>query len=180
MKISLIIILIIPFLLIFCGEEKTEAPEKKKVTIKSKEIDACALLDKNEIEKIFNIEMKEPKKGRSQKGGPNQASFSECSFESDTEGTKIFLSVYIRFTPFADENHTTIQTVRSSFKNSGIEVREIDGTGDIAFWGGNQLHVFQGDNYYFIITLLGVNSHDEAISKAITTAQYAVGNLISI
>ena len=39
-----------------CGEEKTDVPEKKEA-VESKDIDACSLLDKSEIEKIFAVEI---------------------------------------------------------------------------------------------------------------------------
>jgi len=180
MKLLLPVIFFLYLFIFFsCGEEKTELPKKEKVAVQPKEIDACSFLDKMEVEKIFNIEMKDPKKGRSQKGDANTASFSECSFESDNEGAKIFLSVYIRFTPFKDEYHATIQNVRSSFKQSGIEVTNIEGIGEVAFWGGNQLHVFKGNNYYLIITLLGIKESSEAIEKAKAVTLQAMRNLDS-
>jgi len=174
--------LLIPFVFFYCGEDKTKSAKQneKKVTIETEKIDACSLLDKAEVEKIFDIKMKEPKKGRSQKGNANTASFSECSFESGAEDSKIYLSVYIRFTPFKDEYHATIQNVRNSFKQSGIEVTNIEGIGEVAFWGGNQLHVFKGDNYYLIITLLGIKEQDEAIQKAKVVASYVIENINSI
>ncbi len=179
--IQLTVFLIISFLFFHCGEEKTELPKQdKKVTVEPKEIDACSFLDKEEVEKIFDIKMKDPKKGRSQKGDANTASFSECSFESDSGDTKIYLSVYIRLTPLKDEYHATIQNVRNSFKQSGIEVTNIEGIGEVAFWGGNQLHVFKGDNYYLIITLLGIREQDKAIEKAKDVALYTIGNINSI
>ncbi|MDO8548693.1 MAG: hypothetical protein Q7S39_00885 [Ignavibacteria bacterium] len=180
MKILLpIFFFLAPFIFFSCGEEKTESTkqDEKKVIVEPKEIDACSFLDKEEVEKIFDIKMKDPKKGRSQKGDANTASFSECSFESDNEDAKIFLSVYIRFTPFKDEYHTTIQNVRNSFKQSGIEVTNIEGIGEVAFWGGNQLHVFKGDNYYLIITLLGTRESGEAIEKAKDVASHVIGNI---
>jgi hypothetical protein len=182
MKIPTFIFLIITFFFSSCSKEKTEPPGQKEMEVitEPKEIDACSLIGKDAVEKIFDVEMKEPKQGRSQEGGPNKAAFSECSFESDTEGTKIFLSIYVRFTPFPDENHTTIQTVRSSFKNSGIEVKNIDGAGDVAFWGGNQLHVFMGDNYYLIITLIGLKERDETITKAKAVALSVIQKLNSV
>ncbi len=177
MKICwLVIFSLVIFFFSSCGEEKTEA-SKKKVPVESKDIDACSLLDKSEIEKIFTIEMKEPKKGRSKKGEAGNISFSECSFESNTEGLKIYLSVYIRFTPAGDENHITLQSVRNSFKQSGIEVTNIEGVGDAAFWGGNQLHVFKGENYYLIITLLGIKEQDEVIQKATSISRNLLDKL---
>jgi len=171
---------LILFIFLSCDEEKKlPKQDDKKVTVQPKEIDACSFLDKGEVEKIFNIEMKDPKKGRSQKGDANTASFSECSFESDTADTKIYLSVYLRFTPFKDEYHATIQNVRNSFKQSGIEVTNIEGIGEVAFWGGNQLHVFKGNNYYLIITLLGIKESSEAIEKAKAVTLQAMRNLDS-
>jgi len=172
---------LILFIFLSCDEEKKlPKQDDKKVTVQPKEIDACSFLDKGEVEKIFDIKMKEPKKGRSQKGDANTASFSECSFESDNEGVKIFLSVYIRFTPFKDEYHATIQNVRNSFKQSDIEVTNIEGVGEVAFWGGNQLHVFKGDNYYLIITLLGIRKTEEAIEKAKEVTFKVIGNINSV
>jgi hypothetical protein len=170
------ILFLVTILFISCGEEKTEVPKKKEV-VESKVIDACSLLDKSEIEKIFAVEMKEPKKGRSKKGEAGSVSFSECSFESNTEGSKIYLSVYIRFTPSIKENQTTLQSVRNSFKQSGIVVTDINGVGDVTFWGGNQLHVFKGENYYFIITLLGIKEQDEAIQKTTSVSRNLIDKL---
>ncbi len=179
-NLKILIILLIAFIFFSCGKEKTNLPKKNKVSVETKEIDACSFLEKEAVEKIFNLKMKEPKKGRTQKGDADKASFSECSFESDSSNAKIFLSVYIRFTPFKDEYHATIQNVRNSFKKSGIEVTNIEGLGEVAFWGGNQLHVFKGDNYYVIITLLGIKEQAEAIEKAKEVAVYVMGNLNSV
>jgi hypothetical protein len=165
-----------------CGDEKSESPQKKEeiVVTEPVQIDACSFIDKGSIENIFNTKMKDPKEGRSQKGTESKASFSECSFESSEEGARIFLSVYVRFTPFKDEYHTTIQSVRSSFKQSDIEIKDIDGIGEVAFWGGNQLHVFRGDNFYIIITLLGIREQTESIDKAKEVAKHLIENLDSV
>ncbi|RPI71295.1 MAG: hypothetical protein EHM47_10550 [Ignavibacteriales bacterium] len=175
-KILLICLYIIPVIIYSCGEDKTEQPKEETQIVEPIEIDACSLIDKEVIEKIFHSEMNDPKKGRSQKGDSEKASFSECSFSSTDENSVIYLSVYIRFTSAKDEYHTTIQNVRNSFNQSGIEIKDIDGIGEVAFWGGNQLHVFKGDNYYFIITLLGVNDQNEAIEKAKTVALHIMNN----
>ncbi len=179
-KIISLMLIFIPVLFISCGEEKKEPPKNDNVVVEPKEIDACSYIDKSVVEKIFNAEMNEPKKGRSQKGDAKKASFSECSFTSAEEGSRFYMSVYIRFTPFKDEYHTTIQSVRSSFKQSGIEIEDISGLGQVAFWGGNQLHVFKDDNYYIIITLLGADSNDDTKEKARTVARHVLGNLDSV
>ena len=181
MKSFLNIILLIPILLISCGDEKKELPKvtNEQITTEPKEIDACSYLDKTEIEKIFNIKMKDPKKGRNQKGDANKAAFSECSFESE-ENPKIIVSVYIRFTSIKDENHATIQSVRNSFKQAAIEVTDVEGAGDVAFWGRNQLHVFEGENYYFIVTVIGIKEQEEAIEKAKNVVLYTIKSINSI
>ncbi|OGU26984.1 MAG: hypothetical protein A2057_15260 [Ignavibacteria bacterium GWA2_35_9] len=171
MKRSLLLLLLtsVLTLLFSCDEtEKEKVPEKESKIIKepAKAIDACSILDKSDIEKIFNTKMKEPKEGRSQEGGINNISFSECSFESDTEGSKIYLSIYIRFSPFNSDAYSTMRSVHNSFKQSGIETYNVDGVGDVAFWGGNQLHVFFDEDYYFIITLLGLRDQYAAIEKS--------------
>jgi hypothetical protein len=177
--LSLIFLITIPFIFFSCGDEKTKLPPKEEV-IEPQEIDACSLVDITVVDKIFNLKMNEPRKGRSQKGDAKKASFSECSFESEGEGSKTFLSIYVRFTPRKNEYHTTIQSIRNSFKQSGIEVSDITGIGEVAFWGGNQLHVFRGDNYYFIITLLGITDQDEAIEKAKAVALHVMSNADSV
>jgi len=171
MKRSLLLLLLtsVLTLLFSCDEtEKEKVPEKESKIIKepAKAIDACSILDKSDIEKIFNTKMKEPKEGRSQEGGINNISFSECSFESDSEDSKIYLSIYIRFSPFNSDAYSTMRSVRNSFKQSGIETYNVDGVGDVAFWGGNQLHVFFDEDYYFIITLLGLRDQYAAIEKS--------------
>jgi len=174
-KPFLISLLVLASVLFFsCGETEKEKTHEKEVEIIKeplRAIDACSILDKTDIEKILAIEMKEPKEGRSQDGGKDNISFSECSYESDSEGSKIFLSIYIRFSPFKEDALETIQNVRSSFKQSGIQVYNVEGIGDVAFWGGSQLHVFFDDNYYFIITLLGLRDRDAAINKSKIIAQ---------
>ncbi len=169
-------ILLLMFVSVFffsCGKtdkEKTLQNENKAVEGPKSILNACSLLDKSEIEKILDTKMKEPKAGRSKDGGKGDISFSECSYESD-EATKIFLSIYIRFSPFKEDALTTLQSVRNSFKQSGIQVYDVDGIGDAAFWGRNQLHIFLDDNYYIIITLLGLRDRDNAIDKSKIIAQ---------
>ncbi len=87
------------------------------------------------------------------------------------QNSKIFLSIYIRFSPFKEDALDTLQNVRNSFKQSGIQVYNVEGIGDVAFWGGSQLHVFLDDNYYIIITLLGLRDRDSAIDKSKMIAQ---------
>jgi hypothetical protein len=176
MKKHLPIFLFISISILFfsCSETKKEEVAKKENKVFKEpvgSIEACSIIGKSDMEKILNIKMKEPKEGRSQDGGKDKISFSECSFESDTVGLKIYLSIYIRFSPFKDDAYTTLQNVRSSFKQSGIEVYNVEGIGDVAFWGGSQLHVFIGENYYLIITLLGLKDHDSAITKSKIIAQ---------
>lgn len=172
--------LIIPLTFLSCGGEEKETPEKDVIVNEPKEIDACSFINQEAVAKIFNTEMSDPQKGRSQKGDAKKASFSECSFRSVDEGSGIYMSVYIRFTPFKDDYHAAIQNVRNSFSKSGITVTDISGLGEVAFWGGNQLHVFRGDNYYLIITLLGVGDQDEAIEKAKAVVQHVMGNIDSV
>jgi hypothetical protein len=171
MKVSLLIVLTVSFLFVSCHKEKTEIPKKEnKVTEEPAEVlDACSMIDKSEIEKILNTKMNEPKPGKSQDGGKDNISFSECSYQSNDD-SHIFLSIYVRFSPFKEDALATIQNVRNSFKQSGIQVYNVEGIGDVAFWGGSQLHVFLDDNYYVIITLLGLNERDNAIDKAKTIA----------
>jgi hypothetical protein len=158
-------------------KEKTPVKENKVIKGPSVALDACSMIDKSEIEKILNIKMKEPKEGKSQDGAKDNISFSECSYESDSGDSKIFLSIYIRFSPFKEDALTALQSVRNSFKQSGIQVYNVEGIGDVAFWGGSQLHVFIGDNYYIIITLLGLRERDDAIDKAKAIALQVSKNL---
>ena len=179
MKISLLILLTIPFLFVSCSRKKPEIPKKEnKVTEEpARVLDACSMIDKSQIEKILNTKMKEPKPGKSQDGGKDDISFSECSYESDS-GTHIFLSIYVRFSPFKEDALATIQNVRNSFKQSGIQVYNVEGIGDVAFWGGSQLHVFLDDNYYIIVTLIGLNERDSATAKAKTLALKIKDNIL--
>jgi hypothetical protein len=127
-----------------------------------------------EVEKIFNGEFKEPKKGRSHNGGTTAPSFSECSYQAETEGMGTYLSVYIRISPFEDNTFEAIQEVSKSFKTSGIATKNIDGVGDVAIWGGNQLHG------YIIITLIGAGREEEALRKAKQIAQRVAGRMGSV
>jgi|GEM_PF-3432189 len=180
-KFLLLHFLIVALFIFSCGEEKKMPPKENNTeVVEPGEIDACSLISKEEVEKILAAEMSEPKKGRSQKGSAERASFSECSYSSAEKGTSIYLSVYVRLTPFKDEFHSTIQTVRKSFEQSDIEIKDINDIGDVAFWGGNQLHVFKGDHHYLIITLIGINERDEAIEKAKSLAEVVIRNFDSV
>ena len=148
-----------------CGKTEKTPEKENKVEEPKRAIDACSMLDKGEIEKILNTKFKEPKPGRSKQGGKGNISFSECSYQPD-EDYKIFLSIYIRFSPFKEDALTTLQNVKNSFKQSGIQTYNVEGICDVAFWGGNQLHVFLDDNYYIIVTLIGLSEQDTAREKA--------------
>lgn len=171
MKITLLIVLTVSFLFVSCRKEKTEISKKEDKVIKepSVKLNACSMIDKSEIEKILNTKMKEPKPGKSQDGGKSDISFSECSYQANDD-SHIFLSIYVRFSPFKEDALATIQNVRNSFKQSGIQVYNVEGVGAVAFWGGSQLHVFLDDNYYIIITLIGLKERDDSIDKAKTIA----------
>jgi hypothetical protein len=175
MRIRFYALLLLPtmsLLFFSCGEsEKPEQTQKEEVNVPSGEFNACSFLDKDEIEKIFNEEFKEPKKGRSFYGGTTQASFSECSYQAEAEGIGTYLSVYIRISPFEDNTYEAIQEVSKSFKTRGVATKNIDGIGDVAIWGGNQLHVFKGTNGYIIVTLIGAGREETALEKAKQVAQ---------
>jgi hypothetical protein len=177
---SLSFLLSVSLLFFSCGEsEKPGQVKKEEITVPESEFNACSFLDVEEVEKIFNEEFKEPKKGRSFYGATVGASFSECSYQSEAEGIGIYLSVYIRISPFEDNTFEAIQEVSKSFKTSGIPTKNIDGVGDVAIWGGNQLHVFIGTNGYIIVTLIGSGSQDAALDKAKQVAQRVAARMSS-
>lgn len=176
---SLSLLLTVSLLIFSCGESEKPEIKKEEITVPSGEFNACSFLDTEEVENIFNEEFKEPKKGRSFFGGTVGASFSECSYQSETEGLGTYLSVYIRISPFEDNTYEAIQDVSKSFKTSGISTKNIDGVGDVAIWGGNQLHVFVGTNGYIIITLLGSKNQDAAIERAKQVAQRVAARMSS-
>jgi hypothetical protein len=58
------------------------------------------------------------------------------------------------------------QSVRQTLTESGIPVEDVSGLGEMAFWGGNQLHVFAGGEWYLIVTPVPTEGLEQARALA--------------
>lgn len=101
--------------------------------------DACALLPAVEVEQVIGVSVRDSL-ALSMTGADGSVTLSQCNYA--TADNPAALAVMLRRN--ADDANPAIasQGVRQSLVESQVDVQDVAGLGDVAFWGGNQLHVF--------------------------------------
>jgi hypothetical protein len=132
-------------------------------------ITACALVTAEEGAAALGEPVDPPSEQIINPGGGNVAAVSQCTLQASASPRKT-LSVFLRRSPVADSRP---DSVRRTLAESGVTTRDVAGTGDAAFWGAAQLHVFSGPDLYLIVTVSGLADED-ALAQAEGIARQAL------
>lgn len=166
-------------LLSACGGTKRssnhngEAGTASKAISTRTKLDACALITQEEAAAALGEQVGLPKQQVLSEATENTAEVSRCSFEAVASAAKT-VSILARRSSFKDSRPSS---VRETLAGSGIEVQDVPGVGDTAFWGSNQLHVFKGDDLYLIISIFGIKGEAEALERTKSLAQKALARV---
>ncbi|KUG05483.1 hypothetical protein ASZ90_017080 [hydrocarbon metagenome] len=174
MKKTLFILLLVLGVLAFangCGGEKTDVDNTGgKVIEQNRLFNPSELLTQEDAETILGEAVGDPDISESPVG-------TVCFYSPLAEGTQVrFVQLSLHQTEaFTDAMQNNGYTAAKLYDDSIAlleEVQPIDGLGDRAFWGGSGLkagaglHVLQGDDLYFTITVgLGNEADDLEASR---------------
>lgn len=100
---------------------------------------ACALLSAAEVQQVIGAPVRDSL-ALSMTGADGSVTLSQCNYA--TADNPAALAVMLRRNAEDANPAIAAQGVRQSLVESTVEVQDVAGLGDIAFWGGNQLHVF--------------------------------------
>lgn len=136
-------------------------------------LNACLVLPKADVEKILGQSVNSANLSRQVGGTAETAALSMCTYQTAGGQT---IEFFARRSPVADNTHEAIQQVRDTMKKvTQKDVEKISDLGKEAFWVSvvNQLHVFQGENVYFYVTMRNFKDAGEAKAKSIELARQA-------
>lgn len=136
--------LCVSVLLLACGGESSETAsdsatlERGTDAVVASTADACALLSAAEVQEVVGVPVRDSL-ALSMTDADGRVTLSQCNYATADNAAAV--SVMLRRN--AEDANPTIagQGVRQSLDESKVDVQDVAGLGDIAFWGGNQLHV---------------------------------------
>lgn len=133
-------------LLLACGGESGDKTASDSATLEggtdavvASTADACALLPAAEVQEVVGVPVRDSL-ALSMTDADGSVTLSQCNYATADNAAAV--SVMLRRN--AEDANAAIasQGVRQSLVESKVDVQDVAGLGDIAFWGGNQLHVF--------------------------------------
>lgn len=111
--------------------------------------DACAILPAAQVAAIVGQQVRDSL-ALSMTGPGGAVTLSQCNYA--TEANPAVASLMVRRGQEGQAAAAASQGPRQTLVESGIPVEDVPGLGDLAFWGGNQLHVFTDSGWYLIVT----------------------------
>jgi hypothetical protein len=155
-------------------DQKAESVKKAEQAEKATgpfEVNACSLVTQQEAEELLNEKLAAPREEQHLEGESTRAAMSSCLFPSESQKS---LSIFYRKSPIADNSPESIQAIKNTVSGEGSSLEEVDGVGNTAFWSNNQLHVFEGDRSYLIITVDGLPDEEQSSEAAKKAAEIAL------
>jgi hypothetical protein len=111
---------------------------------------ACALLSRDEFQRIAGEPVAEPRQGPPLPPPKADVFVSECTYLSADGAHSVTLLVRTSQKGDNDPDY-----VRRAFTRGGMLVQEMRGLGDSAFWAGRQLNAFKGAHVQVVVTVAG-------------------------
>ena len=111
--------------------------------------DACTLLPAAEVSAVVGQEVRDSL-ALSMPGPGGAVTLSQCNYATPTNPAAV--SLMVRRGAEGQGVASASQGPRQSLVESGVAVEDVAGLGDLAFWGGNQLHLFTDTGWYLIVT----------------------------
>ncbi len=137
-------------LAVACGGEAPRPPaDGNQPPQPPQSSDACAILPADQVTAIVGQPVRDSL-ALSMPGGDGAAALSQCNYA--TEANPAAVSLMVRRGAEGQAALAASQGPRQTLVESGIPVEDVPGLGDLAFWGGNQLHVFTDAGWYLIVT----------------------------
>jgi hypothetical protein len=143
-------------LLASCGEEAAEQPapgapavETAAEAAAAAPTDACALLPAAEVQGIVGGTVGDSL-ALALPGPDGGLSLSQCNYSMGADPAAV--SLMLRRGNPGETPEAATAGARQSLVESGVEVEDVPGLGQTAFWGGNQLHVFADEGWYLVVT----------------------------
>ena len=152
-------------------DQKAESQEKAAKAAGPFEVNACSLMTQKEAEQLLDEKLQQPREDQHLEGESTRAAMSFCLFPSESGKS---LGIFYRKSPIPDNSPESIQAVKNTVSTEGASIQDIEDVGNTAFWSGNELHVFQGDRSYIIITVDGFENEEERSEKAKKAAEIAL------
>jgi hypothetical protein len=125
--------------------------------------DACEVLPGSDVQSVLgepvrdSLALKMP-----DTEGP--ATLSQCNYA--TADNPAAVSLLLRRNAPGESVETASRSVRQTLSESNVQVDDVPTLGEIAFWGGNQLHVFVGQEWYVVISPVPAAGLEQARSLA--------------
>jgi hypothetical protein len=113
------------------------------------DLTACAALPPEDVQAVIGTAVRDSLALQlqvGQGGGP----LSQCNYASSDNPA--IVSLMLNHSPGAQFTSVAQDGVRGTLTESGVTVEDVAGLGQVAFWGGGQLHVFANPTWYFIVT----------------------------
>lgn len=141
-------------LLAACGGEPaqqtdTTATAATPAATSSAPASACALLPATDVTAVIGETVRDSV-AMQMTGEPGAPSLSQCHYASASN--PVAASLMLRRSATGETVAQGSQSVRETMKQSGITLEDVPGLGEVAFWGGNQLHVFTNNGWYLIVS----------------------------
>lgn len=154
--LPLLIQLYFAIFFISCGDADKSNAGEENINFDNSDlnINACDFLTKADVEEILGEEVNEGNEEMHTEGTANTAAMSQCSYNSKTSNKNI--SLMLRKSPVPDRRAG--QSVKETLKESDIPVQDVNDLGVTAFWSDPQLHIFNDENLYMIISVRGFES----------------------
>jgi len=135
--------LCVSILLLACSGESGDQTSNDSAAVASAIVaspaDACALLPAAVVQEVVGVPVRDSL-ALSMAGADGSVTLSQCNYA--TADNPAALAVMLRRNAEDVNPSIASQGVRQSLVESKVDVQDVAGLGDIAFWGGNQLHVF--------------------------------------
>ena len=135
-----------------CGGEAPRPPADgatPPATTAAAPRDACAILPAAEVSAIIGQPVRDSL-ALSMPGPGGAVTLSQCNYATATNPAAV--SLMLRQGQEGQGVESASQGARQSLVESGVTVEDVAGLGDLAFWGGNQLHVLTDGGWHLVVT----------------------------
>jgi hypothetical protein len=122
---------------------------------------ACSLLAPADVQAVIGVAVRDSlalQMTQGQGGG----SLSQCNYASADNPAVV--SVMLNHSPGGQFGAVARDGARGTLTESGVAVEDVAGLGEMAFWGGGQLHVFVNATWYVVVSA-GDRQQAEALAQ---------------
>jgi hypothetical protein len=157
------------FLLVLgaCGGEQadTAVDDAAAVAAESTEPprDACALLTAADVTAVLGEQARDSL-ALDMPGGGAPATLSQCNYAVGTNVAAA--SLLLRRPAEGEDPQAASEGARQSLTEAGVAIEEVPDLAQVAFWGGNQLHVFTSGGWHLVVSPVPAGGLEQARALA--------------